>query len=163
MLFHGILIVSTDIQFGTTFFDSSDIADTAFTVGGFELNTTYYWKVNAYNSNGESGYSETRSFNTSVTDINEEKNIPHEFSLAQNYPNPFNPSTTIQFALPNESFTKLEIFNAIGEKVSTLVEEILSAGTYKYEWNAENLPSGIYFYRLIASDFVQTKKLLLMK
>ncbi len=156
-------IISTDSQFGTTFLDSSDIADTAFTVGGFELNTTYYWKVNAYNSNGESGYSETRSFNTTVTDINEEKNIPLEFSLAQNYPNPFNPSTTIQFALPKESFTKLEVFNSIGEKVSTLIEETLSAGTYKYEWDANNLSSGVYLYRIQTDDFTSSKKMILLK
>jgi hypothetical protein len=85
------------------------------------------------------------------------------FSLYQNYPNPFNPSTTMKFSIPKESFTKLEIFNALGEKVSTLVSENLSAGTYEYEWNAEGLPSGIYFYRLSAENFVQTKKLLLIK
>src|SRR3990172_4876610 len=99
---------------------------------------------------------------TSVEEIND-KVLPKEFNLYQNYPNPFNPSTTIQFALPKESFTKLEIFNALGEKVSTLVSETISAGTYKYEWNAKDLSSGIYFYRLSTENYVQTKKLLLMK
>ena len=89
--------------------------------------------------------------------------IPDNFSLEQNYPNPFNPSTTIQFALPKESFTMLEIFNTLGEKVSTLVSENLSAGSYKYDWNASLLPSGVYFYRLSTEKFKQTKKLLLMK
>jgi len=91
------------------------------------------------------------------------KTIPKEFKLFQNYPNPFNPSTTIQFSLPKESFTKLEIFNALGEKVSTLVSEMLSPGVYKYKWDAYRFSSGVYFYRIIADNFVQTKKLLLLK
>jgi len=99
---------------------------------------------------------------TRVEEI-DDKVLPKEFNLYQNYPNPFNPSTTIQFAIPKESFTKLEIFNAIGEKVSTLILENLSAGIYEYEWNAEGLPSGVYLYRLSTENFTQTKKLLLMK
>jgi len=98
---------------------------------------------------------------TGVININSE--IPKEFSLSQNYPNPFNPSTTIQFSIQEQSFVKLEIFNALGEKVSTLVSENLSTGTYEYEWNAEGLPSGVYFYRLTAENYTQVKKLLFMK
>ena len=99
---------------------------------------------------------------TSVEEIND-KVLPKEFNLYQNYPNPFNPSTTIQFALPKESFTKLEIFNAIGERVETLITETLAGGVYQYKWDANKFSSGVYFYRLIADNFVQTKKLLLMK
>ena len=98
------------------------------------------------------------------TDVkNISSGIPDNYYLEQNYPNPFNPSTTMQFAIPKESFTRLEIFNALGEKVSTLVSETLSSGTYEYEWNAEGLSSGVYFYRLSTEKFAQTKKLLLMK
>ena len=86
-----------------------------------------------------------------------------KISLLQNYPNPFNPSTTIQFTLPGESFTKLEIFNTAGEKVSTLVSETLSAGTYEYEWNAEVLPSGIYLYRLQTQQNSEIRKMILIK
>jgi len=89
--------------------------------------------------------------------------IPTEYVLFQNYPNPFNPSTTIQFSIPEESFVKLEVFNALGEKVSTLVSETLSGGKYEYEWSAANLPGGIYYYRLIANGFEETKKLVLLK
>lgn len=96
-----------------------------------------------------------------VEEINSQ--IPSEYLLEQNYPNPFNPSTTIQFAIPQQSYVQLEIFNTLGEKVSTLVSEELNAGNYKYEWNAEGLPSGIYLYRFSTENFVQTKKLLLMK
>ena len=99
-----------------------------------------------------------------VQGLNEITNeVPESFSLLQNYPNPFNPSTTIQFALPKESFTKLEIFNALGEKVSTLVSETLSAGTYEYEWETKGLPSGIYFYRLKANHFSEMKKMVLLR
>ena len=89
--------------------------------------------------------------------------IPSQFLLEQNYPNPFNPTTTIKFALPKESFIKLEIFNSLGEKVSTLVSETLSAGAYEYELDAGSLSSGIYFYRLQSENFIQTKKLIFMK
>jgi hypothetical protein len=85
------------------------------------------------------------------------------FKLAQNYPNPFNPSTNIQFSLPKETYTKLEIFNALGQKIETLISKILPAGQYKHVWNANEYSGGVYFYRLTTNDFVQTKKLVLMK
>jgi hypothetical protein len=89
--------------------------------------------------------------------------VPDRFTLSQNYPNPFNPSTTIQFAIPEQSFVKLEIFNTLGEKVDILLSEELTVGTYKYNWNAFNLASGIYYYSLTANNFRQTKKLILLK
>ena len=79
------------------------------------------------------------------------------------HPNPFNPATTIQFSIPEEGFVSLDVFNALSEKVTKLLSEILNAGTYKYDWNASVLPSGIYFYSLTAENFKQTKKLVLMK
>jgi hypothetical protein len=85
------------------------------------------------------------------------------FELRQNYPNPFNPSTTIRFAIPKESFTSLEIFNALGEKTSTVVSEILSEGNYRYSWNALGFPSGIYFYKLSSGTFTEIKKMILIK
>jgi len=90
-------------------------------------------------------------------------NIPLTFSLGQNYPNPFNPSTIIEFALPNPGFVTLSIFNTLGEQVATLVSENLTAGSYKYEWDASELTSGIYFYQLSAGNFVETKKMVLLK
>ncbi len=98
---------------------------------------------------------------TSVETI--DNSTPENFILSQNYPNPFNPSTTIEFAIPEQSFVKLEVFNTLGEKIATLVSEELNAGTYKYEWKAGNLSSGVYYYKLIANDFSQTKKLILLK
>jgi len=89
--------------------------------------------------------------------------IPTSFSLSQNYPNPFNPSTTIEFALPHSSFVSLNVFTVLGEKVATLVADRLNAGTHAVHWNATGLPSGVYFYRLEAAVFTQTKRLILLR
>jgi len=89
--------------------------------------------------------------------------IPHEYTLAQNYPNPFNPTTTIQFALPTESQVVLKIYNLLGREVATLVNEELQPGKYKVDFEANGLPSGVYFYRIQAGGFSKTKKLTLLK
>ncbi len=84
-------------------------------------------------------------------------------ALEQNYPNPFNPSTTIRYELPQAVTVSLKIFNALGELVATLVDEHKAAGFYQVQWNALNVPSGIYFYRLHAGEYSETRKLLLIK
>jgi hypothetical protein len=89
--------------------------------------------------------------------------ISDKFVLYQNYPNPFNPNTTIEFSIREQSFVKLEVFNTIGERVSTLVDEKLNAGNYKYEWSAGHAPSGIYFYRVQTSESSITRKMTLLK
>ena len=89
--------------------------------------------------------------------------LPRNYSLNQNYPNPFNPSTTISFNLPLRSFVSLKVFDLIGREVATIVSEEMLAGKYSQQWNALDLPSGIYFYRLQAGSFVETKKLILLK
>lgn len=108
---------------------------------------------------------------TVVTSINEESPLPKEFSLLPNYPNPFNPNTAIIYQLPIGSDVTLKVFDILGKEVDALVNEYKSAGTYELNWNAANLPSGIYFYRLQAGDpstgsgqgFVQTRKMILLK
>ncbi len=89
--------------------------------------------------------------------------IPAEVSLTQNYPNPFNPSTTIEYALPRSTYVKLEIFNVLGEMISLLKDGSQNAGYHSVVFEVEGLPSGIYFYRLQTEDFVETKKLVLMR
>ncbi|RPI74052.1 MAG: T9SS C-terminal target domain-containing protein [Ignavibacteriales bacterium] len=102
-----------------------------------------------------------------VTGIKHEDILPEGFSLEQNYPNPFNPSTTIKFSLPLQSYVILEVFNALGEKISTLLSEVLSAGTYSYNFDISSInkriSSGTYFYRLRAGEFTETKKILFIK
>ncbi len=89
--------------------------------------------------------------------------VPIKFELYQNYPNPFNPSTKIAFALPKDAKVKLEVFNALGERVSVLVDGYMRAGVHTVDFNASGLASGVYFYRLTADEFVATKKMVLLK
>jgi len=95
--------------------------------------------------------------------ISDEKQTPSEFVLSQNYPNPFNPSTKIKFTVPTTEYVNLTIFNSLGQEIQTLVQEEKSEGVYEVEFKSSNLPSGIYFYKLQAGDFVETKKMLLLK
>ena len=94
---------------------------------------------------------------------NSNSTIPENYNLSQNYPNPFNPSTNISFSLPKQGFVKLTIFDATGREVSQIVNENLSAGNYSYSFNAANLSSGVYFYKLIVNDYVSVKKMTLIK
>jgi hypothetical protein len=110
-------------------------------------------------SNGAKIYK--RTFTVGVENINSE--IPSDYRLEQNYPNPFNPNTAIQFSIPERSFVKLDVFNTLGEKVTTLVSQELNAGVFKYEWNADNFSSGIYFYKLSTENFSQLRKMVLLK
>ena len=95
--------------------------------------------------------------------------LPNTFSLEQNYPNPFNPSTVINYSIPVGDANLashpviLKIYDILGNEIKTLVNEVKRTGTYEITWNADNLPSGVYFYRLQAGDFIQTKKMILMK
>ncbi len=108
----------------------------------------------------------TRSFTlqvvTGIHPISGE--IPNSFSLKQNYPNPFNPTTNINFGLPKQSVVTLKVYDMLGREVATLVNgESLNAGNYNYDFNASNIPSGIYFYKISTSDFSDVKKMILIK
>lgn len=99
-----------------------------------------------------------------ITDVSENTgSLPRTVQLLQNYPNPFNPATTIEFYLPNSSFVTLKIFDSLGKEVVNLINESKSIGHHRIQFDASNLSSGIYFYELKANDFVNTKKLLLVK
>ena len=94
----------------------------------------------------------------------EAQNVPDKFSIFQNYPNPFNPSTRIQYQVSSNSYVSLKVYDVLGNEVATLVNEYKPAGKYEVEFSAiDNQPSGIYFYRLQAGSYSQTKKLILMK
>ncbi len=103
--------------------------------------------------------------------LNDNELNPTEFILEQNYPNPFNPSTSINYSIPVSSFISLRIYNVLGKEIATLVNEEKPAGSYEVNFSAEDLTSGIYFYKLQAGDpesssgqgFVETKKMVLMK
>ncbi|MFQ5798927.1 MAG: T9SS type A sorting domain-containing protein, partial [Bacteroidota bacterium] len=89
--------------------------------------------------------------------------MPTEYALHQNDPNPFNPFTTIQFDLSRPGKVTLTVFGTMGEEVETLVNQELSAGRYRVTWPATNVASGVYFYRLQAGEFVETKKMIILR
>jgi len=95
--------------------------------------------------------------------ITEETIKPDVFTLSQNYPNPFNPTTTIEFSIPKTEFVTLKIYNLLGQEVAPLVSDKLNTGNYTYPWNASAFASGVYYYKIEAGGFIQTRKLILMK
>jgi len=97
--------------------------------------------------------------------VEDESNLnhPQDFNLFQNYPNPFNPSTTIEYSIPEASFVKLKVYDILGGEVASLVKENKPAGKHSVKFDASNLPSGIYFYRIVSGNFSATKKLILIK
>ncbi len=135
-------------------------------------NTRYYWRVTALNTLGNSSEkSVTFTFKTlKLTGTNNAGNIiPDNYIVYQNYPNPFNPLTVIRYALPSESKISIIVYNILGQEIKTLLNTTESAGYHEVNFNAGNLASGIYFYRITAvstdgkKEFVDVKKLVLMK
>lgn len=128
----------------------------------------YKYRVMAYNASEKSYYSNEISINF-VTGISEDSLMPDYFCLFQNFPNPFNPITVIKYSLPLESNVNISVFNILGEQVIQLVNENKKNGFYTVEWNASNLSSGVYFYRIIAVPnngtgvYKQINKMLLLK
>jgi hypothetical protein len=96
-------------------------------------------------------------------DVPVRETLPHAFLLHQNYPNPFNPSTTIRYALPEASVVSLIVYDLLGRTVAVLVDEKREAGVHEAIFDAQGLPSGLYFYRLRTGDFTQTRKLVLLQ
>jgi len=145
---------------------SVDGSLTAYTDSSLIQSGTYYYWITALDMVGnESGFSVPDSVSIEITalDKNQEK-TPRNFALHQNYPNPFNPMTAIGYQLSVFSQVDLSIYNLLGQKVATLVSARQPAGTYKVDWDASGLSSGVYFYRLSTDQgFIQTRKLVLMR
>jgi hypothetical protein len=101
----------------------------------------------------------------STTSVENKYSLQNNFSLKQNYPNPFNPSTLISYHLPVGSFVSLNVYDVAGRKVATLVNEFKDAGDYNTEFNTQNyfMPSGVYFYKLTAGEYLSTRKMILIK
>ncbi len=160
-----------NLQWGGTIKDvSSLLSDKGRLTGAFTStgNSLLVWADKRLDGNGvygqELNYNGQLGLITSVPHGG--GNAPDEFSLKQNYPNPFNPSTTIRFQIPNlkpQTAVSLKVFDMLGREVATLVNETKPAGTYNVTFNANNLSSGVYFYRLQASEFVEVRKMILTK
>ncbi len=127
-------------------------------------NGMYQWRLRAVDAAYVGSDIAFGEFSIGVSSTDEsDNNSPIEYSLGQNYPNPFNPITSINFTIPKEGLVTLTIFNAIGQEIQKLVNEIKQTGNYTLNFDASSLPSGIYFYRLHAGDFLETKKMILLK
>jgi hypothetical protein len=102
-------------------------------------------------------------FGSPVTDVEPDALRPTQYALSQNYPNPFNPTTKIQFTIVDRQLTIVKVYDVLGRDVKTLVNEVKPPGSYTVQFDGSGLSSGLYFYRLQAGDFVQTKKMLVVK
>ncbi len=127
-------------------------------------NANYYWRVRV--SDGQlttlsSSY--RRVIVTFTTPVKEEKEQETESGLEQNFPNPFNPTTTIAYAIPKSGLVRLAVFNLLGQEVALIYEGVQNAGTHDVEFRNFDLPSGIYFYRIQAGEFIETKKLTILR
>jgi hypothetical protein len=115
---------------------------------------TYYYRLKQIDNDGTYEYFDF---------VSVEVGVPNSFNLSQNYPNPFNPETIIDYTLPEKQFVSLRIYNTLGELVAELVNEIKEAGSYSVTFNASQLPSGVYIYRLQTFEFAENKKMTLLK
>jgi len=98
-----------------------------------------------------------------LTAVHETPPLPNQFALSQNYPNPFNPSTQIRYTVPKSINLSLKVYDVLGREVITLVDGKIEPGEHAVGWNALKNPSGVYFYRFSAGNFVQTKKMTLVR
>ncbi len=126
--------------------------------------SNYYWRVKA--SDGRvvtPSYEHRRVIVTFTTPVKEQKRDEAEYKLEQNFPNPFNPTTTVTYTIPKSGHLRLAVFNLLGQEVALIFEGYQSAGMHEVEFKNADLPSGIYFYRIQAQDFVETKKLTILR
>jgi hypothetical protein len=144
------------IQYIGQFGSSSKIAKLIYL--GFPLETTA--NDSSFNSviSRAAGY-----FLADINSVLTKTDVPLKFNLSQNYPNPFNPNTSIQYAIDSRQIVTLNVFDLLGRKIATLVNEGKPAGTYKVIWDASHLSSGVYYYQLKAGNFISTKKMILLK
>lgn len=127
--------------------------------------TTYYWQVRAANEAGKSAFSATGKFTTGalLDAIKGVNSVPKVFELYQNYPNPFNPTTTIRYDVPKSTQVSIRVYDVLGRKLATLVDNKMSPGKYSVEFNGAGYASGVYFFRMTAGSYVSVQKMLLLK
>jgi hypothetical protein len=154
------LQLAKDSTFANIVYQDSGLVNTSIKIASLVGGVKYYWRVLSDNNTdsvgGYAGYSETFSFTTS-------KNIPQTYSLKHNFPNPFNPSTNIVYDIPSDGLVVLKVYDILGKEVKTLVNKYQKAGEYQVSFDASNLASGIYLYRLTSGSFSQTRKMILEK
>jgi ligand-binding sensor domain-containing protein len=149
-------------------FDGKNMENYNFSNSGLPINTVNCIDIDVYGNKWIGTSDGLALFNEDgVVDINDNLNnnvaFPNKITLSQNYPNPFNPSTTIKYDLPKSSDVKIEVYNIAGQKIQTLLNKKIAAGSHEIEFNAENRSSGVYFYRIEAGEFQDVKKMILLK
>lgn len=156
--------ISTDSTFTTSIIDVDTVTATQLQLGNnfLAVNTKYYWRVSGKNAIGEGPFSTLWNFTTGVTSI-EPNSLPTVFEMYQNYPNPFNPTTNIKFDIPKAGFVSLKVYDVTGREVATLVNNVLEPSKYEVTWNGSQFASGVYFFRIVAGDFVKVQKMILTK
>jgi len=157
------LQIATGISFTNPVVNDSLISDTSFFPTSLSANQGYWWQVRTINQYGKSAWSVKRKFTTGASAVHEISALSRDLSVYQNYPNPFTNSTNFGFYIPHDARVSLKIYNALGNEVTMLVNDWLSAGEHTTQWDASNYPSGVYFYNLRSGDFSQTKQMLLLK
>ncbi len=148
--------------------------DTSKSISYTWINNEYYMVASTGSQDGDTNpnFTDASYFSrmaSGTVDVDDERNlVPENYSLSQNYPNPFNPATQIKFSIPEASRVNLQIFDITGKEIRTLVNKNFEAGNYSTEWDGRNnsgevVPSGVYFYRIMADNFVEAKKAILLK
>ena len=168
--FWGKIVVNGDTVSVWAFADGEAPTDTAnytFTPDGVALGTAAptFFIIGLTDDDSSAVLIDEVWYNETPTGmgISDDAPIASSYELGQNYPNPFNPTTHIRFNIPETAGVKLTVFNIMGKAVANLVDGVVSAGGHTVSWNAENMPTGVYFYRLESGNFSQTRKLLLVK
>jgi len=140
------------------------IEDTTWTLHGLDADVRFYWRIEAVNSVGGSGFTAPFSFATGANVTTEdEAGVPTEFVLQPNFPNPFNPTTVLPFELPRAETVTLDVIDLMGRTVAVLVDGPMPAGRHEARFEAGDLASGVYVARLRAGTFVQARRLVLLK
>ncbi|MGD8778006.1 MAG: T9SS type A sorting domain-containing protein [Ignavibacteria bacterium] len=158
----GSNFVVSDPLFTDEYEDDFTITESSPAVDAGEYEP-FGFKVMYFGETVDIGAFETGTPTVTGIDSDESEALPNDYTLSQNYPNPFNPSTSISFSTPKAGMVKLQVFNILGEEVATLVNQELTAGTHNIVFDASQLVSGVYIYRIKADNFMATKKMLLLK
>ncbi len=159
----GTLIVRMSLKTSATSFSPTDMINLRWRNSN---DPPLYTKISAFTgaSITEITTPDTHSIDSTVIAVNKlSSQVPTQYKIFQNYPNPFNPVTKIKFDVPKAGNVSIKVFDITGKEAAKLVNEKLNTGSYEYEFNGTNLSSGIYFYRMESNNFVETKKMTLIK
>jgi uncharacterized lipoprotein YddW (UPF0748 family) len=133
-----------------------------FTDNNVTFGATYAYAVTSFDKLDNESPATAR-LTLTVTGVEDEPLVPAQFALSQNFPNPFNPLTTLSFTLSQQHYTTLKVYDMLGREIATVVDDVLDAGTHRFNFNGSNLASGVYLYRIVSGTFTETKKMVLQK